>query len=221
MKTVLGAVTAVAALGWALAATAAETRIGEPVVMHGMEIGAVYIQAVKMDTVPGSQGGHAGHAMPQGAAGQAAAGAQGHGTHDPGNHGHGADHMQHHAGAHAMGGDLHLEADIRAATGNEWGFPDGVWIPYLTVDWTLAKKGSEWSSSGTFLPMIASDGPHYGDNLLLDGPGKYSVTYRISPPDPSVFPRHFDKETGASEWWPPFEVSWDFVFTGTGKKGGY
>ena len=69
--------------------------------------------------------------------------------------------------------------------------------------------------------MIASDGPHYGDNVNLDGPGKYALTYRISPPDPAVFPRHFDRETGVSDWWPPFELNWEFVYTGTGKKGGY
>lgn len=193
------------------AAGAAEMRIGEPVEMNGMRIGALYLQAVKMDMGHGGHGDHSGHAMPQADTG--------HGDHAAG-HGHGG-HDMHQAGAHATTGDLHLEADIRASADNDWGFPEGVWIPYLTIDWVLEKKGSDWSKTGTFLPMAASEGPHYGDNLELDGPGKYIATYRISPPDPSVFPRHFDKETGVSEWWAPFEVSWEFVFTGTGKKGGY
>lgn len=188
-------------------ATAAEFRIGEPVVKNGMSIQAVYLQAVKMDMgqqPAGDHGGHhSGHSAPSSPKKQ-----------DGGHH-------MHHAGAHATTGDLHLEADVMASADNDWGFPEGAWIPYLNIDWKLTKKGSDWSMSGSFLPMIANDGPHYGDNLNLDGPGKYSAVYTITPPDKSVFPRHFDKETGVSEWWKPFTVSWEFVYTGTGKKGGY
>ena len=35
------------------------------------------------------------------------------------------------------------------------------------------------------------------------------------------FLRHTDKETGVSVWWQPFTTEWDFIYTGTGKKGGY
>lgn len=190
---------------WIGTAQAAETRIGDPVVRNGMQIGALYIQAVKMDMGHGGHDSHGGHEESTSAAG-----------HDS----HGG-HGMHQAGSHATSGDLHLEAAIAASADNDWGFPEGAWIPYLTIEWKLEKKGSDWRSNGTFLPMAASEGPHYGDNLNLDGPGKYTVTYRISPPDQNVFPRHFDRETGVSEWWAPFEVSWDFVFTGTGKKGSY
>lgn len=203
-------------LVWVGSAKAANIQIGEPVVMNGMRIGALYLQAVKMDmghARHGEQGATAGHETDHSSIQHAGDhGAQGNDV---------GENAMHIAGSHATRGDLHLEAAIFASADNDWGFQEGAWIPYLRVEWKLAKKGSDWSKMGTFLPMVASDGPHYGDNLTLDGPGKYTVTYRVSPPDPAIFPRHFDKETGISEWWAPFEVSWDFVYTGTGKKGGY
>ncbi len=117
--------------------------------------------------------------------------------------------------------DIHLEADIGALAGNENGFAEGAWIPYLGVAFSIEKIGTGWSASGSFVPMVASDGPHYGDNVKLDGVGKYRLTYTISPPVTTAFPRHTDKETGTAEWWAPFDVSWEFTYLGTGKKGGY
>ena len=35
------------------------------------------------------------------------------------------------------------------------------------------------------------------------------------------FGRHVDKETGVGEWTKPFDVTQEFVFAGTGKKGAY
>lgn len=72
--------------------------------------------------------------------------------------------------------------------------------------------------------MVASDGPHYGDNIKLDGPGNYTLTFHIAPPSGEghmAFGRHVDKETGVAPWFAPFETSYDFTFAGTGKKGGY
>lgn len=117
--------------------------------------------------------------------------------------------------------DIHLEVDIMAAKGNENGFAEGEWIPYLTVTYTLTKAGSGWDASGDLLPMVASDGPHYGANVKLDGPGKYAVRFKISPPSKKGFLRHTDKETGVGKWWDTFEYTGDFNFFGTGKKGGY
>ena len=71
------------------------------------------------------------------------------------------------------------------------------------------------------MPMVASDGPHYGENIQLDGPGKYRVRYHIVPPPFNGFYRHTDKETGVGEWWAPFDLAWDFIYAGAGKKGGY
>jgi periplasmic iron binding protein len=117
--------------------------------------------------------------------------------------------------------DVHLEADIHAEKGNPSGFGPGDWIPYLGITYRLEKLGSDWRSAGAFMPMAANDGPHYGANVTLDGPGKYRLTYAILPPPYQGFYRHTDKETGVAPWWAPFETSWDFTFVGVGKKGGY
>ncbi len=117
--------------------------------------------------------------------------------------------------------DVHLEADIHALIGNPHGFREGGWIPYLDITFTLSKKDSDWSITGSLMPMAASDGPHYADNIKLNGAGKYHLTYHIKPPAYHAFHRHTDKETGVAEWWVPFDVEWDFIYVGTGKKGGY
>lgn len=156
-------------------ALAGEQPIGEPVEKNGMEIAAVYLQAVTMEPA------HAQHA----------------------------------------GTDVHIEADIKALKGNKNGFGEGEWIPYLDVGYELTKQGSSFKTTGKLLPMVASDGPHYGDNVKMDGPGKYHVVYRIAS-GAHGFLRHTDKETGVGKWWQPFAVEWDFVFVGsTGKRGGY
>jgi uncharacterized protein involved in high-affinity Fe2+ transport len=124
------------------------------------------------------------------------------------------------AGMHATT-DVHLEADIHALKDNPNGFGPGDWIPYLGITYRLEKQGSSWISAGTFMPMVAADGPHYGANIKLDGAGKYKLTYRILPPGYQGLYRHTDKETGVKEWWAPFEVQWEFTFAGAGKKGSY
>lgn len=117
--------------------------------------------------------------------------------------------------------DVHIEADIRALPGNGNGFGPGEWVPYLSIAYEITKEDSDFRIFGSFMPMVASDGPHYGANVKLDGPGKYHVAYRISPPPFKGFYRHIDEETGVGEWWAPFNVEWDFAFLGVGKKGGY
>ena len=37
----------------------------------------------------------------------------------------------------------------------------------------------------------------------------------------AAFGRHIDKETGVAPWFKTFEVKYEFVYAGTGKKGGY
>jgi uncharacterized protein involved in high-affinity Fe2+ transport len=94
-------------------------------------------------------------------------------------------------------------------------------VPYLGIKYRISKEGSPFITSGAFMPMIASDRPHYGANVKLDGPGKYKLLYRIEPPVYHGLYRHTDKETGVAEWWAPFDVEGEFSFAGTGKKGGY
>lgn len=156
-------------------AVADEVEIGEPFVRHGMEIAAVYLQAVTMDPT------HASH----------------------------------------MPADIHLEADVSATKDYTHGFDEGAWVPYLGVGYEITKKGSNWSTRGDFVPMVANDGTHYGANVKLDGPGKYHLRYRITPPSANGFYRHTDKETGVVAWWQPFDLEWDFTYVGVGKKGGY
>ena len=79
-------------------------------------------------------------------------------------------------------------------------------------------------TNGAVAPMVASDGPHYGDNVKLMGPGKYRLVYKIvsvASGAASHFGRHVDKETGVAPWPEPVTLSYEFAFTGTGKKGGY
>jgi uncharacterized protein involved in high-affinity Fe2+ transport len=154
---------------------AGEAPIGEPIEKNGMEIAAVYLQAVKMEPM-----------MPMN-----------------------------------MRADIHLEADIHALKGNQNGFGEGEWIPYLEISYQISKVGSDWVKIGAFMPMVASDGPHYGANIALDGAGKYKVMYQINPPPYRGLYRHIDKETGVGKWWKPFTTEWSFKYIGTGKKGGY
>jgi periplasmic iron binding protein len=118
--------------------------------------------------------------------------------------------------------DIHLEADIHAAQDNTSGFAEGDWIPNLAITYDLASEDGSFKVSGSFMPMVASDGPHYGDNVKLGGEGKYKLTLHIAPPGTgSHFGRHVDKETGVAEWFAPFDTSHDFIYAGTGKKGAY
>jgi periplasmic iron binding protein len=118
-------------------------------------------------------------------------------------------------------GDIHLEADIHALKDNPNGFEEGAWVPYLTISYNITKKGSDWQTTGTFMPMVAADGPHYAQNIKLDGAGRYHLSYHIDPPPRAGFYRHTDKESGTAPWWQPIDLEWDFLFAGYGKKGGY
>lgn len=162
-------------------AMALEYPIGKPVIENGMEIGAVYLQAVEME--PSGMMLDANHA------------------------------------------DIHLEADIHATQHNNNGFAEGDWIPYLMIHYKIQKINSKDKAiEGMLMPMVANDGPHYGDNVKLNGPGKYDLTYTIMPPSaakPVEFGRHTDKETGVAPWFNPFEIHYLFTFAGVGKKGGY
>ncbi len=124
----------------------------------------------------------------------------------------------------AADSDVHLEADIKAMKDNPNGFAEGDWIPYLAVSYVLTKLDDNKAAKGDFMPMVAKDGPHYGDNVKLMGPGKYRLSLTIAPPSANPhahFGRHIDKETGVGPWFKTFTVDYDFVYAGTGKKGAY
>ena len=175
------------------AAHAGNLPAGEPMEHEGLKVWAMYLQAVETEAPMAS--------MEQGGGHQDKAGHANMTSHEP--------------------GGIHLEGRIHALAGNPYGFRKGDWVPYLDVGYRLTKKGSRWTASGMLRPMMASDGPHYGGNVDLDGPGAYELALTIAPPSPQVFMRHTDTETGATAWWQPFEYRGGFKFIGTGKKGDY
>lgn len=107
---------------------------------------------------------------------------------------------------------IHVEADVHATADNPNGFADGAWIPYLSVDYTIEKVGSSFRASGMLKPMVAKDGPHYADDVKMDGAGNYRITYTFTPPQGTSFYRHVDQETGVPEWWKPFSQSFTFPY---------
>jgi len=124
----------------------------------------------------------------------------------------------------ASDSDIHLESDIHAVKNNPTGFAEGDWMPYLQVRYELTKPGSSYVQKGDLMPMVANDGPHYGDNVKLAGPGKYHLKLIVEAPmqmGHMAFGRHVDKETGVGPWFKPITIEYDFPFAGIGKKGGY
>lgn len=109
-------------------------------------------------------------------------------------------------------GVIHVEADVHATADNPYGYPDGAWVGYLGIAYTIEKVGVDWKATGKLYPMEAKDGPHYADNVQMNGPGKYRLTYTFSPPDTNGFLRHSDKETGVPAWWKPFSQTFDFDY---------
>jgi periplasmic iron binding protein len=120
----------------------------------------------------------------------------------------------------AIESDIHLEADIHVLADNPNGFAEGEWMPGLNITYVLTKEDSGEEISGPLMAMVASDGPHYGDNVKLMGVGEYHLVLTVTPPGAS-FGRHVDKETGVAPWFEPFTTEYDFTFAGTGKAGTY
>ncbi len=108
--------------------------------------------------------------------------------------------------------DMHLEADISALENNPLGFGVGEFVPYLTVKYKLVHKDSGQTQEGSFMPMNAGDGSHYGANIKLMGAGTYKLTYLIDSPEKQDFLIHTDEETGVAGnfWKKPVELTWEF-----------
>lgn len=120
--------------------------------------------------------------------------------------------------------DVHLEADIQATADNPNGFSEGDWVPYLQIAYELTRLDTGETIEGSMMPMVASDGPHYGDNVKLMGVGDYRLVLHVAPPSGdrhAQFGRHTDRETGVGPWFEPFSATYEFTFAGTGKKGSY
>ena len=111
------------------------------------------------------------------------------------------------------------KADIHAIKGNANGFGEGEWIPYLKIAYVLKNLDTGKIQKGNFMPMVASDGPHYGANIkMVNGVGNYELTYNIENPSANGFGRHADKATGVGKWWEPFSVKYTFQYTGAPKE---
>ncbi len=94
--------------------------------------------------------------------------------------------------------DCHLELDVKALK-NGLGYGTGDWVPYLTVNYEVTKNDTKAKvSEGTFMPMAASDGPHYGANIKMAGDGLYTVKFTVKFPDSSTYLIHTD-ETGPDD----------------------
>jgi uncharacterized protein involved in high-affinity Fe2+ transport len=117
-----------------------------------------------------------------------------------------------------MGGSdvIHLEADVKAMEGNPNGFALGEFVPYLEIAYTITpKSGGSAIQKGKLIPMIASDGLHYGASVAMPKAGEYRLTYEIQPPSAGGLGRHSDPVTGVAPWWKPFEVSFDWDYPGS------
>jgi uncharacterized protein involved in high-affinity Fe2+ transport len=118
---------------------------------------------------------------------------------------------------------IHLEADIHATEGNGNGFAKDEFVPYLVVRYTIepvsggGTAGSAGRITGTMIPMVARDGLHYGASIEMPVRGHYKLTYAISPPSAGGLGRHADRATGVDPWWKPFEVSFDWDYSGPPK----
>ncbi|MDR1798759.1 MAG: iron transporter [Bifidobacteriaceae bacterium] len=117
-------------------------------------------------------------------------------------------------GLAAADSDLHIEADISAGQ-NDLGYGVGDFVPNLTVEYTIATEDGTVASAGTFMPMNASDGPHYGANIAMPGAGTYKVTFTIHSPEETGTVLHVDKETGVEGrfWAEPIVAQWDWDYT--------
>ena len=74
-------------------------------------------------------------------------------------------------------------------------------------------------ADGSFMPMNAADGPHYGANINVPEGNGYSLSLSIISPAENGYLLHIDPETGVegnfeTDWVEPLEVTfdnWDFA----------
>jgi uncharacterized protein involved in high-affinity Fe2+ transport len=123
------------------------------------------------------------------------------------------------AGLPVSQSDMHIEVDISAAEGNNLGYGAGVFVPYLTVRYEIARFRTGEKVAGTLIPMNACDGFHYGANIKLPGsggPGTYTMRFIIQSPAAQGFVLHVDSETGVPGrfWNVPLVAEWTVDYAG-------
>ena len=106
--------------------------------------------------------------------------------------------------------DLHIEVDL-TANENPYSFPVDGWVPYLSIDYVIKDTEGKEVVTGSMMPMAASDGPHYGNNIAL-AEGEYTITLSIKSPAENGYLLHVDDETGVDAkdgfWTEPLEATW-------------
>lgn len=119
--------------------------------------------------------------------------------------------------------DMHLEADIhfKPEYAVAYGFGNGenIWPAYLTVKYQILQKdGKTVVMEGSFMPMNADDGPHYGANIAKGlKVGQYKLRFVIEPPTDYLL--HTDPETGvpakedAKNFFQTHTVEFDWNYT--------
>ena len=107
---------------------------------------------------------------------------------------------------------IHLEADVKATERNPHGFAKGAFLPYLKIAYRIVADDGGATLSGDFMPMVASDGPHYGASVSLPKAGKYRLVLDVQPPSAGGLGRHTDPITGVPAWWKPFQADFDWDY---------
>ena len=119
--------------------------------------------------------------------------------------------------------DMHLEADIHFqpvyAVAYGFGNGDNIWPAYLTVKYQILQMdGKTVVMEGSFMPMNADDGPHYGANIAKGlKVGQYKLRFIIETPTDYLL--HIDPETGvpakegAKEFFKTHTVEFNWNYT--------
>jgi uncharacterized protein involved in high-affinity Fe2+ transport len=106
---------------------------------------------------------------------------------------------------------IHLEADIKATENNPNGFAKDEFVPYLKVSYAIVPaSGGAPIDKGEMLPMVASDGLHYGASVAMPKPGEYKLIYDIQPPSAGGLGRHVGLG-GVAPWWEPFQAEFPWT----------
>ncbi len=79
--------------------------------------------------------------------------------------------------------DMHFEVDVVTnEKATEWGYEPDQFMPYLDISAEAVNVDTgQVTDLGTMMPMIAADGPHYGNNIKL-APGNYDVIVTVASP---------------------------------------
>ncbi len=107
---------------------------------------------------------------------------------------------------------VHVSANVRARTGNPYGFRNGEWVPGLQVLFTLTHEETGTAVEGQLFPMVARDGPRYGINVEMLGEGDYTLVLFLQPPSAKTLTRVTDELIGVPEWWKPFDMPFRFTY---------